>query len=68
MFEAPRSAERAIQIAAGLIDLARIENNVPPSVRRQTICLDEWNVWDPVRAPGEDGAEEKYVSRILRKV
>lgn len=57
---APRSAERAIQIAAGLIDLARIENGVPASVRRQKICFDEWNVWDPVRAPGEQGAEEKY--------
>ncbi|KAM0344124.1 hypothetical protein ACHAPU_007845 [Fusarium lateritium] len=57
---APRSAERAIEITAGLIDLARIENNVPPSVRRQKICFDEWNVWDPERAPGEEGAEEKY--------
>lgn len=33
---------------------------MPPSVRRQKICFDEWNVWDPVRAPGEEGAEEKY--------
>ncbi|CAH0000159.1 unnamed protein product [Clonostachys byssicola] len=57
---APRSAERAIQISASLIDLARIENNVPPTVRKQKICFDEWNVWDPVRAPGEEGAEEKY--------
>ncbi|KAF5023733.1 hypothetical protein F66182_4207 [Fusarium sp. NRRL 66182] len=57
---APRSAERAIEITAGLIDLARIENGVPPTVRRQKICFDEWNVWDPVRAPGEEGAEEKY--------
>ncbi|SPJ85830.1 related to alpha-L-arabinofuranosidase 1 [Fusarium torulosum] len=57
---APRSAERAIEITAGLIDLARIENNVPPTVRRQKICFDEWNVWDPERAPGEEGAEEKY--------
>lgn len=56
---APRSAERAIEITAGLIDLARIENKVPITVPRQTICFDEWNVWDPVRAPGEDGAEEK---------
>jgi alpha-N-arabinofuranosidase len=29
-------------------------------VRKQTICFDEWNVWDPLRAPGEEGAEEKY--------
>jgi alpha-N-arabinofuranosidase len=57
---APRSAERAIEIASGLIDLARIENGVPPTVPRQKICFDEWNVWDPERAPGEEGAEEKY--------
>ena len=41
---APRSAERAIEITASLIDLARVENGVPPSVPRQTICFDEWNV------------------------
>lgn len=57
---APKSAERAIEICAGMIDLARIQNNVPGSVPRQTICFDEWNVWDPMRAPGEDGAEERY--------
>ncbi|SMQ49923.1 unnamed protein product [Zymoseptoria tritici ST99CH_3D7] len=57
---APRSAERAIEISGSLIDLARIENNVPASVPRQTICFDEWNVWDPVRAPGELGGEENY--------
>ncbi|KAL2886985.1 glycoside hydrolase family 51 protein [Ceratocystis lukuohia] len=57
---APLSAERAIQITAALIDLARIENNVPPTVPRATICFDEWNVWDPVRAPGEQGGEEAY--------
>jgi alpha-L-arabinofuranosidase len=43
-----------------LIDLARIENKVPPTVPRQKICFDEWNVWDPNRAPGNDGAEEAY--------
>lgn len=42
---APRSAERAIEICAGLIDLARIENGVRAEVPRQTICFDEWNVW-----------------------
>lgn len=57
---APRSAERAIQITGGLIDLARIENKVPYTVPIPTICFDEWNVWDPKRAPGELGAEEKY--------
>ncbi|KAF2744378.1 glycoside hydrolase family 51 protein [Sporormia fimetaria CBS 119925] len=57
---APRAAERAIQMAMSLIDLARIENKVPHTVPRQKICFDEWNVWDPARAPGEQGAEEKY--------
>lgn len=57
---APRAAERAIQMTSALIDLARIENKVPTTVPRPTICFDEWNVWDPVRAPGEQGAEEKY--------
>jgi hypothetical protein len=44
---APKCAERAIEITAGLIDLARIENKVPHTVPRPTICFDEWNVWDP---------------------
>ncbi|UQC81582.1 alpha-L-arabinofuranosidase [Colletotrichum lupini] len=57
---APRAAERAIEITGSLIDLARIENKVPPTCKRQKICFDEWNVWDPVRAPGEEGAEEAY--------
>jgi alpha-N-arabinofuranosidase len=57
---APLSAERAIETAAALIDIARIEKKIPPSVPRTTICFDEWNVWDPVRAPGEQGAEELY--------
>lgn len=57
---APRSAERAIEVCAGLIDLARIENRVPTTIPQQTICFDEWNVWDPRRAPGETGAEESY--------
>jgi len=57
---APRSAERAIEITASLIDLARIENNVPPTLARQPICFDEWNVWDTQRAVGAKGAEECY--------
>ncbi|PSR90547.1 Arabinosidase C [Coniella lustricola] len=57
---APLSAERAIQTAAALIDIARIENQVPASKPRTMICFDEWNVWDPERAPGEQGAEERY--------
>ncbi|KFA61237.1 hypothetical protein S40285_08873 [Stachybotrys chlorohalonatus IBT 40285] len=57
---APRQAERAIEITGSLIDLARIENKVPSRIPKQKICFDEWNVWDPVRAPGWLGAEEKY--------
>jgi len=57
---APLAAERAIEITSSLIDLARIENNVPPSQPRPTICFDEWNVWDPIRAEGSKGAEESY--------
>lgn len=58
---APKCAERAIEITAGLIDLARIENKVPHIMPKPTICFDEWNVWDPKRAPGAKGAEEQYV-------
>jgi alpha-N-arabinofuranosidase len=57
---APLSAERAIETAAALIDIARIEKGIPPSVPATKICFDEWNVWDPIRAPGEQGAEELY--------
>jgi alpha-N-arabinofuranosidase len=57
---APLAAERAIEITSGLIDLARAENGVPPEQLRPTICFDEWNVWDPIRAEGSKGAEENY--------
>ncbi|KAJ5489357.1 alpha-L-arabinofuranosidase C [Penicillium diatomitis] len=57
---APLAAERAIEITSALIDLARVENKVPPSQPRPTICFDEWNVWDPIRAEGSLGAEESY--------
>lgn len=57
---APLAAERAIEITSSLIDLARIENGVPPTQPRPTICFDEWNVWDPMRAEGSQGAEESY--------
>ncbi|KAI9671859.1 MAG: hypothetical protein M1831_003387 [Alyxoria varia] len=57
---APRCAERAIQICAGLLDYARIHNNVPNSVPHATICFDEWNVWDADNIPGEKGAEQVY--------
>jgi alpha-N-arabinofuranosidase len=39
--------------------MARVENSVPYTVPRQLICFDEWNVWDPIRAPGDKGAEEQ---------
>lgn len=57
---APLAAERAIEITSALIDLARVENKVPPEQLRPTICFDEWNVWDPIRAEGSQGAEENY--------
>ena len=59
---APLSAEKAIQTTSALIDAALIANNVvikDPSWRPK-ICFDEWNVWDPKRAEGEKGGEEKY--------
>lgn len=60
---APLSAERSIQIVAAAIDQARIQANCKT---RPTICFDEWNIWDPVRAPGDKGAEELYtVSDML---
>lgn len=57
---APLAAERAIEVCSGLIDLASIENKIPPSQKRPLICFDEWNVWSPHRAPGSKGAEETY--------
>ncbi|KAI0133670.1 glycoside hydrolase superfamily [Xylariales sp. AK1849] len=68
----PYAAERAIQITSSLIDLARCELDMthfpdvsrmgpaPRGAKRPTICFDEWNVWDPIRAPGDKGAEELY--------
>jgi alpha-N-arabinofuranosidase len=67
----PKAAERAIEITAALIDLARCDfdydgyftgviDTKPKSSKRPKICFDEWNIWDPVRAPGDKGAEELY--------
>ncbi|KAF3018440.1 hypothetical protein E8E14_005561 [Neopestalotiopsis sp. 37M] len=68
----PYAAERAIQITSSLIDLARCEldltefpdfdriTTAPKHKHRPKICFDEWNVWDPIRAPGDKGAEELY--------
>ncbi|KAK6528872.1 hypothetical protein TWF694_004103 [Orbilia ellipsospora] len=64
---APLSAERAIEMTASLIDLARLNNRFtnPPTAdthisHKPTICFDEWNVWMYTRAPGDQGAEECY--------
>jgi alpha-N-arabinofuranosidase len=57
---APLAAEHAIESAANLVQLARIENAVPPHLPPVRICFDEWNVWDPALAPGEHGAEQEY--------
>lgn len=36
------------------------------TAHRPTICFDEWNIWDPERAPGNKGGEELYdVSDML---
>ncbi|KAK6988843.1 glycoside hydrolase family 51 protein [Favolaschia claudopus] len=53
----PAAAEKGIEITKSLIELAKIEAGVERDVG---VCFDEWNVWDPVRAPGEKGAEEHY--------
>lgn len=57
---APLAAERSIEVASSLIDLARIENGISPDQPRPGIAFDEWNVWLPSRAPGSKGGEEKY--------
>ena len=66
------AAERAISICSSLIDVARCEFDLScfpemhlvstraKSKTRPKICFDEWNVWDPIRAPGQKGAEERY--------
>lgn len=53
----PAAAEKALEITKSLIELAKIEAGLDKDI---TVCFDEWNVWDPVRAPGEKGAEEHY--------
>lgn len=57
---APLSAERAIEIASAMIDMAYYENMIPSRQSRPKICFDEWNVWLSTRAPGSKGAEERY--------
>ncbi|KAF7304178.1 Glycoside hydrolase family 51 protein [Mycena indigotica] len=53
----PVAAEKGIEISKSLIDLALIEHGLDKEI---TVCYDEWNVWDPIRAPGEKGAEMHY--------
>ena len=48
---APAGAERAIQITAKLLDLARITQGSYGN--KVKICFDEWNVWDPIRSESE---------------
>ncbi|KAG5637929.1 hypothetical protein H0H81_002589 [Sphagnurus paluster] len=45
----PAAAEKGIEITRSLIDLAKIENGLSKDI-----------TMDPVRAPGEKGAEERY--------
>jgi len=67
----PKAAERAIEMTSAMIDLARCDfdyegymsgkiDTSAKKLTRPTICFDEWNVWDPTRAPGDKGAEELY--------
>lgn len=57
---APLAAERAIEVASALIDIAYYEAKIPATQKRPLICFDEWNVWMPARAVGSSGAEENY--------
>lgn len=65
---APVAAEAAIQVTKNLIDLATTQNPPKPNgltifsseFKKVKICFDEWNVWDPTRADGTQGAEEQY--------
>lgn len=52
-----------------MIDLARSEmdyesfphfSTKPKTAHRPKISFDEWNIWNPIRAPGDKGAEERY--------
>ncbi|KAJ1300027.1 hypothetical protein OPQ81_011147 [Rhizoctonia solani] len=53
----PAAAEKAIDICTGLIDLARIEQNVPKQIK---IAFDEWNSWDFTKGTPENGLEQIY--------
>ncbi len=57
---APLAAERMIETASAVIDVAHYENKITAKQRRPKVCFDEWNVWLPRRAPGSKGAEEQY--------
>lgn len=47
----PAAAERGIQIAAALVDLANIDNTMRGiPARHVKIAFDEWNVWDTTKA------------------
>ncbi|CAE6479625.1 unnamed protein product [Rhizoctonia solani] len=53
----PAAAEKAIDICTGLIDLARIEQNVSKPIK---IAFDEWNSWDFTKGTPENGLEQIY--------
>lgn len=56
----PLAAERFIEVTSGLIDLSLYENEIVDARKRPGMAFDEWNVWDPMRAIGSLGGEEKY--------
>lgn len=56
---APLHVEREIEVCAAFITAARVSNAIPSAVPVQKICLDEWNIWNIPRAPGQSGGEEK---------
>ena len=74
----PKAAERAIEITAALIDLARCDFSYddfpdsittrPKSRHRPTICFDEWNLGDRPRKPAALAAiptPDQRVQRVL---
>ncbi|CAO1633744.1 unnamed protein product [Jaminaea pallidilutea] len=64
------AAERGIEICSSLIQLAKIERagqvldwskrDDEVAARDVKICYDEWNVWDEVKAPANNGLEQTY--------
>ena len=61
---APLAAEHSICMTNSMIQLALVKHRLAGTIdaarKAPKICFDEWNVWSPARAPGEQGAEERY--------